>query len=303
MRIVSKNKVSSMSGYVILAIISLASTHEKLPAEEPKDNPAKVVAPFDAERASASQAEWAGHLSIPAKLRNSIGMEFMVIPPGEFIMGSPPSELGRLDNERCRRVVLTKPFLIGSTEVTQSQYEAVTGSNPARFKGANNPVEKVSWEDADEFCRKLSAIPAEQSAGRVYRLPREDEWEFACRAGTETTYSFGNDTSLADKYVWYKANSGGQTHPVAQKLPNSWGLYDMHGNIFEWCEIEPAGDHRFLDVDSKGLYESWGQVYRGGAWINREDRVRSASRSVYKPTFRYHYMGFRVALDCPVESH
>ena len=117
--------------------------------------------------------------------------------------------------------------------------------------------------------------------------------------GTTTTFSFGDDTSLADRYVWFKQNSGEQTHTVAEKLPNAWGLFDMHGNVFEWCEIEPAGNHRFLDIDSKGLYESWGQVYRGGGWLNSADRFRSASRSVYKSTFRYHYLGFRVALDCP----
>ena len=287
------------SCFILLAIACFVAISRESPAQEIERTPATAIAPFDALQADAFQAAWADHLNVPVEFTNSINMRFAVIPPGEFKMGSPESEPGRLDNERYREVELEKPFLIGMTEVTQSQYESVIGKNPARFKGANHPVEKVSWEEAVEFCKKLSALPAEQAAGRVYRLPREDEWEFACRAGTTTAFSFGDDSSLADQYVWFKENSGGKTHAVAEKQPNAWGLFDMHGNVFEWCEIEPAGEHRFLTTDSKGLHESWGQVYRGGAWLNPADRCRSASRSIYKPTFHYHYIGFRVALDCP----
>lgn len=288
--------------FAILSLIGLVAMRDDLAAQEANRMPERAIAPFDAEKAKSFQAAWAQYLGISVLFTNAIEMQLSLIPPGEFMMGSPVSEPGRLDNERPRSVTLKRPFLVGITEVTQSQYEAVMGMNPARFQGANRPVEKVSWDNANEFCRRLSALPAEKSAGRVYRLLREDEWEFACRAGSTTAYSFGEDVSQADRYAWFKDNSGGQTHVVAEKLPNDWGLFDMHGNVFEWCEIEPAGDHRFLTVDSKGLQESFGQVYRGGAWINLPDRIRSASRSVYKTTLRYHYLGFRVAIDCPVRE-
>jgi hypothetical protein len=134
---------------------------------------------------------------------------------------------------------------IGVYEVTQQQYAAVMGRNPSEFKGANNPVELVSWDDAVAYCAKLSSLPAEVAAGRVYRLPTGAEWEYACRAGTTTAYSFGDDEQDLGKYAWFTANSGGRTHAVGEKLPNGWGLYDMHGNVEEWCsDAFPRGGGR-----------------------------------------------------------
>ena len=139
---------------------------------------------------------------------------------------------------------ITKPFCIGVFEVTQQQYQKVMGTNPSRFKGPQNPVEQVSWNDAVEFCRKLSALPAEKSSGYEYRLPTEAEWEYACRAGTTTKYSFGDSESELGDYAWYglverlmeiadeRGNSGEKSHPVGGKKPNAWGLFDMHGNVF-----------------------------------------------------------------------
>ncbi len=160
-------------------------------------------------------------------------MKLRLIPAGEFTMGSPGTESDRRADETQHRVTLTKPFYLGVTEVTQEQYQKVMGSNPSGFKGPQNPVEQVSWNDAVAFCRKLSELPSEKSGGYVYRLPTEAEWEYACRAGTTTTYSFGDSESELGAYAWYIDNSGRTTHPVGGKRPNACGLYGMHGNVFE----------------------------------------------------------------------
>ena len=173
------------------------------------------------------------------------------------------------------------PFSIGIHEVTQSQYEAVMGINPSASKVPNEPVENVSWDDAVAFCAKLSALPAELAAGRVYRLPTEAEWEYACRAGTTTEYSFGDDAKDLGKYAWFDDNSGQTTHAVGEKRPNAWGLYDMHGNVWEWCSDE-EGSRR---------------VYRGGGWYRGAALCRTASRSRSGPSFRSNFIGFRLALS------
>lgn len=164
-------------------------------------------------------------------LTNSVGMDLKLIPAGTFTMGDNSGGIP----VQAHQVTLTKDFYIGVYEVTQDQYEQVVGSNPSKLKGANHPVENVSWKDAVTFCEKLSSLPAERAAGRVYRLPTEAEWEYACRAGTTTAYSFGDDEQDLGKYVWSIENSGNTAHAVGEKLPNGWGLYDMHGNVWEWC--------------------------------------------------------------------
>lgn len=189
-------------------------------------------------------------------LTNSIGMEFKPIPAGTFTMG---------EGDTAHQVTLKKSFEMGVFEVTQEQYEKVMGKNPSKFKGANNPVEQVSWNDAVEFCRKLSELREENTAGHVYRLPTEAEWEYACRSGTSTSYSFGNDKSELGEYAWYKDNSGEKTHPVGKKKPNAWGLYDMHGNVFEWCQDyygQPSTDPA---TDPMGPKSGSDRVFRGGA--------------------------------------
>ena len=157
-------------------------------------------------------------------------MVLVPIPAGEFTMGSPESEKDRKDNETQHLVKITKPYYLGAYEVTQEQYERVMGKNLSDSKGENKPVENVRWSEAVEFCRKLS-----EKEGVEYRLPTEAEWEYACRAGTSTAYSFGNDESQLGKYAWYRDNSI-STHPVGELKPNTWGLYDMHGNVWEWCQ-------------------------------------------------------------------
>jgi len=221
---------------------------------------------------------------------DSIGMEFKLIPAGTFTMGDASGD----DDETPHEVTLTKPFKMGVHEVTQAQYEQVMGVNPSEYKGANNPVEMVSWEDAVEFCRRLSELPAEKAAGNVYRLPTEAEWEYACRAGTTTKFSFGDDESDFGEYGWYRENSGRTTHPVGSKLPNAWGLYDMHGNVWEWCQ-DWYGDYPSGSVtDPSGATSSSGRVNRGGGWFNTADNCRSADRYRNSPSYRNYNLGFRV---------
>jgi len=200
-------------------------------------------------------------------------------------MGEPGEE---------HEVTLTKPFKMGVHEITQAQYEQVMGVNPSEFKGANNPVHRVSWNDAVEFCRKLSELPAEKEAGNVYRLPTEAEWEYACRAGTNTKYSFGDDESDLEQYAWYDENSGKGTHAVGSKLPNAWGLHDMHGNVWEWCQ-DSFGDYpRGAVTDPSGATSSSRRVGRGGSWGHAAGYCRSAFRLRGLPSFRGSLLGFRV---------
>ena len=154
------------------------------------------------------------------------------ISPGTFMMGSPSSEPKRDSDEQQHKVTLTKGVYIGVTEITQSQWKAIMGNNPSYFKGDNLPVEQVSWNDCQEFIRKLNL----QEGGNKYRLPTEAEWEYTCRAGTTTRFCFGDSESRLGDYAWYSSNSSSKTHPVSRKKPNVWGLYDMHGNVWEWCE-------------------------------------------------------------------
>jgi formylglycine-generating enzyme required for sulfatase activity len=171
-------------------------------------------------------------------------------------------------------------------------------NNPSYFKGAENPVEQVSWEDAVEFCRKLSELSAEKAAGNVYRLPTEAQWEYACRAGTTTQFSFGDDESDLGDYAWYRENSASKAHPVGGKQPNAWGLYDMHGNVWEWCQDwyddYPSG----AVTDPTGPADGSGRVIRGGGWDFIAEICRSAYRSGFGPSFRsLSDCGFRVCLS------
>jgi eukaryotic-like serine/threonine-protein kinase len=235
--------------------------------------------------------------SLPQSLANSIGMEFRLIQAGTFKMGSPTSEGERSSDETQHEVTLTRPYYLGVYEVTQEQYEKVMGTNPSGFKGPRHPVETVSWEDAQEFIAKLNALSAEQSAGREYRLPTEAEWEYACRAGEETAYSFGEDPSVLGKYGWFEDNSGSKTHPVGEKQPNSWGLYDMHGNVWEFCQ-DCYGDYSAgAVIDPTGPSGGSFRVSRGGSWITRAAYCRSAYRHWNDPSYRNAPLGFRVALS------
>ena len=225
----------------------------------------------------------------------SPGMTFVRIPAGSFEMGSDSGffgiggESGRYVNEKQHRVTLSG-FEMQTTEVTQGMWVAIMGSNPSDFQGDNLPVENVSWDDCQEFIVKLN----HRDRGTNYRLPTDSEWEYACRAGTTTRFNLGGSDSDLDCAGWYNGNSDSKTHPVGQKQANSWGLYDMHGNVWEWCEdwydAYPSGSVTNPHGPSSGS----NRVNRGGGWRSYAQNCRSANRGSNDPSYRYYGLGFRL---------
>jgi formylglycine-generating enzyme required for sulfatase activity/uncharacterized caspase-like protein len=227
---------------------------------------------------------------------NRVGIEMVRVPAGKFLMGSPSSEAGRDNNEGPPHEVSVSSFYMGKYEVTQLQWRAVSvlpkvridlPSNPSKFSGDNLPVEQVSWEEAAEFCARLS-----QATGKTYRLPTEAEWEYAARAMTTGPYA-----GSLDAMAWYDSNSGGTTHPVGTKQPNGFGLYDMHGNVWEWCMDWYSENYYFQSPSSDPPGPSTGslRVVRGGSWIGPARDLRSARRYGSTPGIRRSYLGFRLA--------
>jgi formylglycine-generating enzyme required for sulfatase activity/uncharacterized caspase-like protein len=209
----------------------------------------------------------------PKTLRNSIGMEFVPIPAGTFQMGSNDWD-ARDDEKPVHRVHITQPFYLGKYEVTQGQWLVVMGTNLSKFAGDPNlPVESVSWDDVQEFIRRLN----NQAGGTTYRLPTEAEWEYAARAGTTTRWSFGDDANQLGRYAWYEGNAGRRTHPVVQLQPNAWGLYDMYGNVWEWVQDWYGKYASDAAVDPAGPSTGSSRVIRGGCWLWL-NQCRSASR-------------------------
>jgi formylglycine-generating enzyme required for sulfatase activity len=242
----------------------------------------------------------------PTVVTNSIGMELHLIPKGAFTMGSPTEEEGAGNDEEQHQVSISKDYYLATTEVTQGQYEMVMGTNPSYFQkrailksdSSTYPVECISWDDAMEFCSRLSAISEEKQAGRVYRLPTEAEWEYALRAGSKTAFSFGESPELLYDYAWFDGNSDNQTHPVGEKKPNAWGLYDMHGNVWEWCADWHGAYPKGAVTDPVGPRQGVYRVYRGGGWFDSAADCRSALRRRSHPSDRKDFfVGFRVALS------
>ena len=219
-------------------------------------------------------------------LGKDVKLEMVLIPAGKFMMGSPESEKARRNDEKQYEVTLTKPFYMGKYEVTQEQWESVMGNNPSsRTKGAKLPVTDVSWEDCQEFIKKLNA-----STKGGYRLPTEAEWEYACRAGTTTAYSYGDSLTKTDANI-----DGLSISAVGSYKPNSFGLYDIHGNVWEWCE-DWYGDYPAGAVtDPKGPAKGEYRVLRGGSFNFYESNARSSNRYYYPPTLRLFNYGFRLA--------
>ena len=244
----------------------------------------------------------------------AVPTNLVAIPAGSFVMGSPTSEPARYTDETQHTVTLTKGFCIGKFAVTQGEYLAVMGTNPSYFPGdLSRPVEQVTWYDATNYCAQLTA--RERSAGRlpagyVYRLPTESEWEYACRAGTTTPFHYGNElrSGMANFYGYYEYRVGnpsyynalgiylGRTTSVGSYAPNAWGLYDMHGNVWEWCQDWYGPYPGGAVSDPQGAPAGSSRVIRGGDWFYYANFCRSARRNFYDPTSRYRYFGFRVVL-------
>jgi formylglycine-generating enzyme required for sulfatase activity len=254
---------------------------------------------YDTHGAGSSQQYYRAVEQTPADI-NPYPQRLVWIPPGRFTMGSPLTEVGRDANEGPQTIVtITRGFFIQKYELTQFEYEALMGTNPSSCAAPLNPVNEVNWDQAVAFCDELTVV--DRAAGRlppgyVYRLPTEAEWEYACRAGTTTRFSYGNDptyTHLGD-YAWYSENSEGEPHLVSQKRSNAWDLYDMHGNLSEWC-LDRYGSYPGGSVtDPQGPSSGSHRVLRGGGWDDVGRRCRSAQRS--RASYGYADIGFRVVL-------
>ena len=252
------------------------------------------VAAIEEELARAERPAEPEQKEIAVELGSGVTLEMVWMPPGRFLMGGAGGE----ENERLvHEVTLTKGFFMGKTEVTNAQWAAVMGSArrvAKAYAGGQQPVVNVAWRDAVSFTTKLS-----ERTGAAFRLPTEAEWEYAARAGSRTPYFFGDDPAAMDEYAWYSKNAGRKTHPVAQKRPNPWGLYDMYGNVWEWCADLYGGDYYAGGQmrDPKGPGEGTERVRRGGAFANHARHIRSSCRGAKRPETRNLAMGFRVVRE------
>jgi formylglycine-generating enzyme required for sulfatase activity len=264
-------------------------------------------------------------------ITNAIGMKLALIPPGRFLMGSPATEKERQDNEFQHEVAITSPFYMGVYTVTQREYEKLMGKawangqynkwgsdaffSAAHGGGPDHPMENLKWYQAVEFCTRLSGLPDEKRAGRTYRLPTEAEWEYACRAGTKTTFYFGDALSSRDanfngNYPYGGAAKGPylrKTAKVGSFKPNAFGLYDMHGNVWQWCAdwYDPRFYRKSIKEDPQGPfagvvktgYNDFYRVIRGGSWLDESRACRAAYRFRAMPHDAYRIVGFRVACN------
>jgi len=222
-------------------------------------------------------------------LGRGVKLEMVLVPAGEFMMGDK-------ENKPAHKVRITRPFYLGKYEVTQAQWEAMMGTNPSRFNGAANPVEQVSWDDCRKFIATLNA-KARQQAG-MFALPTEAQWEYASRGGRETRYCYGDEKTGLVEYGWFSDNSGSRTQPVGGKKPNDWGLYDMHGNVSEWCEDWFDGDYYANSPadDPAGPAADTSRVVRGGFWGGSAWACRSPFRDYNSVGRLGHHLGCRVAI-------
>ncbi len=278
------------------------------PAAEP------LVAPYTDKQVFAARREWAIELGQSEEFEGLLSQKFVLIPAGEFDMGSTDSK----DEQPIHRVRITQPMWVGMTPVTQAQYQVVMGRNPSNFKGNNRrPVDQVSWFDAIDFCNKLSQRVGRQRCygirssdvqrldGSGFRLPTEAEWEYFCRAGgCRYRFSFGSDETFLTDYGWYGTNSGSATHPVGKKKPNAFGLHDVHGNVWEWCEdwYQEAYYQTSPPDDPQGPKQNCEyRVLRGGSWSNSSSYSCCAYRDKESPNDRRYDVGFRVL--CKLLAH
>jgi formylglycine-generating enzyme required for sulfatase activity len=304
---------------VILGLI-IGRRMPQVETREPRagvPEPPLAVAPFDAAQARANQDAWAKYLGLPVEMTNSIGMKFRFVPPGEFLMGSPESEKDRGSEELQHRVRITNALYLGVYEVTQADYERVMGANPSWFSNGGGgkdrasgldtsrlPVEYVAWDDAVAFCSKLSSLAEEKAGGREYRLPTEAEWEYACRAGTLTPFHFGLQlngiAANCDGSDPYGMETKGpylqRTAAVGSYAANAFGLFDMHGNVWEWCRDWYESEYYAGSAaeDPTGPSIAAHRVRRGGGWTSSTKFCRSAYRSRDQAEYRDRGVGFRI---------
>ncbi|MCK5035517.1 MAG: formylglycine-generating enzyme family protein [Candidatus Sabulitectum sp.] len=302
---------------IFLAPASLYTGKQLIPSDMYDDPPPAPSRPYTPPAPVRTESSAGSVSSGPLS-----GMEFVTIPSGSFRMGSMPTEEGRGSDESPRHTVDISSFQLMTTEVTQQMWGEVMGNNPSYFVSPNRPVEKVSWDDVQLFIEELNSIDTEY----VYRLPSESEWEYACRAGTTTPIYSGTMNILGerncpelDDIAWYGGNSGvtdisngydssdwsekqyshtrAGTHPVATKLPNDWGLYDMLGNVWEWCEDTYQSSYKGAPTDGSAWVSSgaYSRVGRGGSWLDGVGYCRSADRLGSGAGGRYSFLGFRLA--------
>jgi formylglycine-generating enzyme required for sulfatase activity len=233
---------------------------------------------------------------------NSVGMSFVLVPGGEFWMGSPNTEQDSGAIERPQhRVTISRDFYVGAWEVTQGQYTTVAGENPSHFRDGPpetallRPVENVSWNEAVAFCDALSRRPAEREVGRVYRLLSEAEWEYACRAGSREGFAFGSKLTASDAHFGMSTSSAPAS--VGSYSQNEFGLFDMHGNVWEWCSDRFAEYQAAAQIDPAGSQSANLRVIRGGCTSSKADECRSASRAAFAPEDGVKYIGFRVVCE------
>ncbi|MDR2405700.1 MAG: formylglycine-generating enzyme family protein, partial [Deltaproteobacteria bacterium] len=233
--------------------------------------------------------------------QNSLGMKFVLVSSGTFLMGAGVYDQHVFDHERPQhKVSITKPFYAGTTEVTQGEWQELMGNNPSRFVNPLNPVEQVSYQDAESFIDKLN----QKEGTKAYRLPTEAEWEYFARAGTISPYFFGDVSDSLSKYAWYNENSKNQTHPAGGLLANPWGLFDVYGNVSEMLSDWFALDYYSVSppIDPTGPESGKDRVLRGGNFNNASYGNRSSFRDHFEPLYKESVIGFRLIMDIPDEG-
>jgi len=263
----------------------------RVAVRHPRQPPSASGWPFDAAEAKRRQNEAAKALGVEpeqvVQITPGVTITMVLVPAGEFIMADP----GGVQTH----VIISKPFWLGKHEVTQQQYRAVMGQTTSKFEGATNPAEQLTWYKTQEFLKKLNSL----IGGAQFVLPTEAQWEYACRAGSASRFCFGDAYELLPQYAWCGANSGATTHPAGTRLPNAWGIHDMHGNVAEWCQDWCVGLGEGTLKDPRGPADQTSRAVRGGAWTDAGDQCLAGYRQMLWPAHEAPRIGFRVARLVP----
>ncbi|MEY2725786.1 MAG: hypothetical protein RLZZ458_1653, partial [Planctomycetota bacterium] len=279
---------------------ALQSSVPKVVTSQASASATPLQSPFSASAARSGQLAWARSAGRDVEFTNPLGMTFRLVPAGTFLMGSPPG-VGFPDEQPQHQVTLSRAFYLGQTTVTQGQWQQLMGTAPWRgrdwvIEGPEVAATYVSWDDAVKFCQRIS-----EREGRRYRLPTEAEWEYACRAGTTTAYSFGDDERRLGRHAWYAGNARSAderyAHAVGKKVANPFGLYDMHGNVWEWVQDWNGSYGESSATDPTGPRSGSSRVLRGGSWNEVPIDVRSGYRNNASPDLRYYNIGLRLCVE------